>query len=161
MNRGIRSRNFLVSVLSLASLLAICVLPAFGQIDRGAIVGRVLDASGAVIPRATVTITNKATGVASTTSVDDTGEYQVLALIPGTYTVQVSASGFETTVQDNVAVHVQDRLSIGFVLKVGSVSQEVHVTGGEPILQTQTGDLGHVVDQQQVVDLPLNGRRYA
>lgn len=161
MNRGIRSGRLLVCILSLAGLLAISVLPAFGQIDRGAIVGKVLDASGAVIPRATVTVTNKATGVAVTTPVDDAGEYQVLALIPGNYTVQVSAAGFETSVRDNVAVHVQDRLSIGFVLKVGAVSQEVHVTGGEPILQTQTGDLGHVVDQQQVVDLPLNGRRYA
>lgn len=161
MNRGIRSGRLLVCILSLAGLLAISVLPAFGQIDRGAIVGKVLDASGAVIPRATVTVTNKATGVAVTTPVDDAGDYQVLALIPGNYTVQVSAAGFETSVRDNVEVHVQDRLSIGFVLKVGAVSQEVHVTGGEPILQTQTGDLGHVVDQQQVVDLPLNGRRYA
>jgi hypothetical protein len=58
-------------------------------------------------------------------------------------------------------VHVQDRLSIGFVLKVGSVTQQVLVTAGEPLLQTQTADVGSVVDEERVNELPLNGRRYA
>ncbi|MGB8837890.1 MAG: carboxypeptidase-like regulatory domain-containing protein, partial [Candidatus Acidiferrales bacterium] len=65
-----------------AMLLGVSALPAFGQIDRGAIGGRILDASGAVVPSATVTITNKATGVVVTTPVDADGEYQVLTLIP-------------------------------------------------------------------------------
>src|SRR5579862_5108892 len=161
MNRGIKARKLLGWATFLIALFSIYTLPAFGQLDRGAITGRVLDASGAVVPGATVTITNKATGVETSLTVDTTGEYQALALIPGIYTVRASAQGFETTLQDNIEVHVQDRLSIDFALKVGTVQQEVVVTGGEPVLQTENADLGSVINEQQINELPLNGRRYA
>ena len=145
----------------LMAFLVMGALSAFAQVDRGVMVGRVLDASGAVVPNAIVTVTNKATGVALTSPVNDAGEYQVLSLIPGTYSVKVTAEGFEGALRDNVVVHVQDRISLEFTLKVGSVKQEVLVTGNEPLLQTQTADVGNVVDSQRVNDLPLNGRRYA
>src|SRR5437868_2222624 len=153
-------RRFLHSALSLVLFLtgALCT---YAQIDRGAIVGRVVDASGAVVPRATVTVTNKATGVVANTTTNDTGEYQVLALIPGTYSVRVSSQGFDTIIRDNLELHVQDRLSIEVALRVGSVNQEVVVTGSEPLLQTESADIGNVVDSRQINDLPLNGRRYA
>lgn len=161
MNRGMGTRSFLCWALLLAPLFALSALSAYGQVDRGAIVGKVLDSSGAIVPKATVTVTNKATGVALTSPVNDSGDYQVLALIPGTYSVKVSADGFESVLRDDIVLHVQDRLSIGFVLKVGSVNQQVVVTSREPLLQTQTADVGNVVDTQLVNDLPLNGRRYA
>lgn len=142
-------------------VLGVCVLPTAAQIDRGAIVGRIVDSSGGVVPKATVTVTNQSTGVAVTTEVDQAGEYQILALIPGTYSVKVNADGFQTALRENLEVHVQDRLSVDFLLKVGSVNQEVVVTGGEPLLETQSADVGNVVNEQQVNDLPLNGRRYA
>src|SRR5579872_5662312 len=161
MNRGNKTRRLLDWAMLLAMLLGISALPAFGQIDRGAIAGRVLDASGAVVPSATVTITNKATGVAITTPVDAAGEYQVLTLIPGIYSVKVSAAGFDSVLRDDITLHVQDHLSLDFTLKVGSVKTEIVVTSGEPILQTQTADLGSVVNEQSINELPLNGRRYA
>src|SRR6266851_2716417 len=161
MNRGMRTRRFLDWTLLLGALLAVSALPAIGQIDRGAIEGRVLDSSGGAVPNAIVTVTNKATGVVITTPVNQTGEYQVLALIPGTYSVKVSADGFGSVLHDDIDLHVQDRLSIDFTLKVGSVKQEVVVTAGEPLLQTQSADVGSVVDEQHINDLPLNGRRYA
>lgn len=161
MKRGITSRRFFEWTILLITLLVICALPTFGQIDRGAIEGRILDPSGGVVTSATVTITNKATGVVVTALVNGSGEYQVQTLIPGTYSVMVSADGFERVLRDNIEVHVQDRLSIGFVLKVGSVTQQVLVTAGEPLLQTQTADVGSVVDEERVNELPLNGRRYA
>lgn len=161
MNRGNKTRRLLDWAMLLAMLLGISALPAFGQIDRGAIAGTIVDTSGAIVPNATVTITNKATGVAVTTSVDASGEYQVLTLIPGIYSVKVSADGFDSVLRDNITLHVQDHLSLDFTLKVGSVKTEIVVTGGEPILQTQTADLGTVVNEQRINDLPLNGRRYA
>ncbi len=161
MNRNLGIRGLLKWAGLLMAFLAIGALSAFAQVDRGVMVGRVLDASGAVVPKATVTVTNKATGVALKTPVNEAGEYQVLSLIPGTYSVKVTAEGFESALRDNVVVHVQDRISLEFTLKVGSVNQEVVVTGGEPLLQTQTADVGNVVDAQRVNDLPLNGRRYA
>ncbi|MBV9625592.1 MAG: TonB-dependent receptor [Acidobacteria bacterium] len=142
-------------------LLGLATLPAFAQIDRGVIVGTVLDTSGAVVQQANVIVTNQATGVAVTAPVNAIGDYQVLALIPGTYSVKVSARGFETAVRDGIVLHVQDRLSLNFTLKVGAVTEQVEVSGAEPLLQTQTADVGDVVDSQKVNDLPLNGRRYA
>ncbi len=156
-----KNRRLLGWAVLFAMLLGASALPAFGQIDRGAIAGRILDSSGAVVPSATVTITNKATGVAVTTNVDSDGEYQVLTLIPGTYSVRVTATGFDSVLRDDVNLHVQDHLSINFALKVGSVSTEIVVTGGEPALETQSADLGSVVNEQRINDLPLNGRRYA
>jgi len=153
-------RRFLRSALSFV-LFLMGTLCTYAQIDRGTIVGRVVDASGAVVPRATVTVTNKATGVVANTTTNDTGEYEVLALIPGTYSVRVSSQGFDTVVRDNLELHVQDRLSIEVTLRVGSVNQEVIVTGSEPLLQTESADIGNVVDTRQINDLPLNGRRYA
>ena len=161
MDQGMRSRRLLDRVMLFAVLLGVSALPAFGQIDRGAIAGRILDASGAVVPSAKVTITNKATGVEANTSVDSDGEYQVLALIPGTYSVKASAAGFDSVLRDDIHLHVQDHLSINFSLKVGSVNTQIVVTGGESILETQSADIGSVVNEQHINDLPLNGRRYA
>ena len=161
MNRVLKTRRLLDWAMLLVAFLGVSALPAFGQIDRGAIAGRILDASGAVVPRAVVTITNKATGVVVTTSVDAAGEYQVLTLIPGKYSVRASADGFESVLRDDIEVHVQDHLSINFALKVGSVKQEITVTGGEPVLQTESADVGGVVNDEHINDLPLNGRRYA
>jgi Carboxypeptidase regulatory-like domain/TonB dependent receptor len=161
MNRRKSSRTIIHWGILLLAVLAVCCRPAWGQIDRGAIVGKISDASGAIVPKATVVITNKATGVSQIASVNEAGEYQVLTLLPGVYTVKVTADGFQTAVEDDVEVHVQDRLSVNFVMKVGSVSQEVLVTGAEPLLQTQTADVGGVVNEEQINDLPLNGRRYA
>src|ERR1051326_8595682 len=161
MNEGLGTRKLSGMACLLFAWLVLCVTSVSGQVDRGAIAGRVMDSSGATVPRATVTVTNKATGVAIATPVNDAGEYQVLALIPGKYSVKASADGFDSVLRDDIELHVQDRLSIDFSLKVGSVSQEIVVGGGEPLLETQTADVGNVVDTRLVNDLPLNGRRYA
>jgi Carboxypeptidase regulatory-like domain/TonB dependent receptor len=161
MYQRMKNRRLLVWAVLFAVLLGASAVPAFGQIDRGAISGRILDTSGAVVPSATVTITNKATGVAVTTPVDADGEYQVLTLIPGTYSVKTTAAGFDSVLRDDIHLHVQDHLSVNFALKVGSVTTEIVVTSRESILETETADLGSVVNEQRINDLPLNGRRYA
>ena len=161
MKRGLITRRLLDWAMLIVALVGVSAVPAFGQIDRGAVAGRIVDATGAVVPKAVVTITNKATGVVMTTPVDSAGEYQVLTLIPGSYIVKVGAPGFETSVRDNIEVHVQDRLSLDFTLQIGAITQEVSVSGGEPVLQTETADVGSVVTEESINDLPLNGRRYA
>jgi len=155
-----------VRVLSgrlLALAVIVCSMSILGhaQADRGSIVGTVRDATGAVVPHATVTVTNEATDVSLTTVTNTSGGYQALALLPGVYTVKVAANGFETEVQQGVTIEVQSRPEVNFTLKVGSVQEEIQVTAAEPLLETQTADVGGVVESQQMVDLPLNGRRYA
>ncbi len=142
-------------------VLFVAASPLWGQIDRGAIVGTVRDSSGAVIPNAAVTVTNKDTGVSVSTRTNADGTYQVLALLPGTYTASASASGFSKQVQSAIVIHVQSRMAVNFTLSVGSVRQEVVVTTPPELLQTETAAVGQVIDRRQIVDLPLNGRRYA
>jgi hypothetical protein len=161
MEQGMTTRISRLRTAALVALLMALATPALGQIDRGAIVGIVRDPSGAVIPNGSVAVTNTATGVTITTQTNAAGEFQVLALNPGTYSVTASASGFSKAVRKGIELHVQDRLSIDLSLQVGSTQQEVMVSGREPLLQTQTADVGAVVGLHLVNDLPLNGRRYA
>ena len=148
-------------VLTLVLLASALSVSGRAQIDRGAIVGTVRDPSGAVVPGAAVTVTNKATNISLTTVTNNAGEYQALALLAGDYIVRVTASGFQTAIQSDIPIHVQSRVEVDITLKVGSAQQQVTVTAAEPLLQTQTADLGNVVGTQQMEDLPLNGRRYA
>jgi hypothetical protein len=160
MTKGIWSRS--LRRLGLTLLFSLTVAAScLAQISAGSIVGTVRDSSGALVPNATITVTNKATGVSVTTTTNGAGEYQVLALNPGTYSAKASASGFASQVRNDIEIHVQSRPSIDFTLKVGQVSQVVEVTAATPLLQTQTADVGGVVGARQIVDLPLNGRRYA
>jgi hypothetical protein len=144
-------------------LTAVFLLPSilFAQIDTGSIVGVVRDQSGAAIPGATVTLKNTATGVSRVLTTNEEGEYLFAAIIPGVYTVQASAPNFESAIRSNIEINVQSRPAIDFSLKVGQTSQVVEVTSQTPVLQTETSDLGGVVQSQQINDLPLNGRRYS
>lgn len=154
--------NRAAELLGLAGLLFL-IGPPFvsAQIDTGAIVGTIRDQSGATVPKASVVVTNTSTGVMVTTQTNSDGEYQVAALIPGTYSVKVSAPGFATEVRDGIQIDVQSRPAIDFDLKIGRSTQTIEVSSANPVLQTQTADVGAVVQQQQINDLPLNGRRYS
>jgi hypothetical protein len=133
----------------------------FAQIDTGAIVGSILDPSGAAVPKAAITVTNAATHELFNTVSNSSGQYQFTGLRVGEYTVTVKASGFSTQMVSNVQIDVQSRPSIDFTLKIGDASQTVQVESAAPLLNTQTADVGGVVQQRQIRDLPLNGRRYA
>jgi hypothetical protein len=133
----------------------------FAQIDTGVIVGTVKDSSGAVVPGSTLVLTNAATRVSATAHTNGDGQYQFNALIPGIYSVKASAAGFQSELQVNIQIDVQSRPSVDFTLKVGVASETVEVTSAPPILETESADLGGVVEKEQINDLPLNGRRYS
>lgn len=134
---------------------------AFAQIDTGVIVGRVTDDSGAVLPGVTVVATQDGTGVAATTVSNDRGEYIFPGLRVGTYAVAAELQGFKRAVQRSVRVNVQSRAQVDLKLSVGALAEEVVVTGRAELLQTQSADIGSVIDSRQVQDLPLLGRRYS
>jgi len=144
-----------------ASLLILAGPFAQAQIDTGAIVGVVRDPSSAAIPQAAVQVTNMATNVVNTTQTNTSGQYQVTALIPGKYSVKVTATGFQAAQQDNVVIDVQSRPAVDFTLQVGQSTEVVQVTSTSPVLQTESADVGGVVQAKQIQDLPLNGRRYS
>lgn len=161
MNRIPRHWKVSAGIPRLLALATAIAWAAYAQIDTGSIVGSVLDPSGAAIPKATVTATNKATNEVLTTTSNNSGQYQFTALRVGVYTVKATAPGFGAQVVNDVQIDVQSRPSIDFNLRVGDTQQAVQVEGAAPVLNTQTADVGGVVQEQQIRDLPLNGRRYA
>lgn len=151
-----------VVLKSVAALALCCAVPAaWAQLDNGSITGTVRDPSGAVIPGAAVTIRNVATGVTSNLKANGDGSYQVLALIPGTYSVEATAPGFSTARVANIEVHVKTRAEQDFNLAAGAAMETVEVTSTAQGLQTQSADVGNVIGTTQINDLPLNARRYA
>src|SRR5579863_1010576 len=135
--------------------------PLWGQKDAGTIVGVVRDPSGAIIQGAKVTVEDVERGVQMTLSTNDQGEYVASPLHIGQYKVAVEKPGFKKAVSEVVELNVQGRVAINVTLQVGQISEVVVVTEVAPLLETQTSELGQVVDQKRVSNLPLNGRNFA
>ncbi len=135
-------------------------MPAAAQSATGQILGTVTDPTGAVIPGATVTVTNTATNVSRTVKTTAAGAYVVAQLNPGPYSIKVEAAGFATTVIRVDALEVNQALNEIVSLKTGSESQTVEVNASGEIMQTASSEVGVVVDPEQVHDIPLNGRNF-
>ena len=134
---------------------------AFGQVTTGTILGTVRDSSGALVPGATVTITDTGKGTVSTYTTDANGDYNAPFLIPGTYDVAVEKGGFKRTVSNNVVLDVDQHARTDFIMQVGQVNDTVEVTSAAPLVRLDSAELGEVVGKTQVQDLPLNGRNFA
>ncbi|GAA3765985.1 outer membrane beta-barrel protein [Terriglobus aquaticus] len=145
--------------LAVTLSLAACGASAFAQVDQGTITGTVRDASGAAVSNASVTITNVDTGFTLTDKTDGSGVYTFSPVKIGNYTVRVSASGFNTSEQKNVQLHVDERAGVDMTLTPGA-TDVVTVTTEAPQLQTGDGSTGQVIEAQTIVDTPLNGRNY-
>jgi hypothetical protein len=144
-------------ILSLFScLLAAIALNA--QSNLATIQGTISDPSGAAIVDAQVSVTNAGTNVTVESHTNSSGIYVVPFLQPGIYTLTAKQNGFETSTQNNVALHVGGNISIDFTLQVGSTSAAVTVTAATPLINTNSASLGQVIDNQRIVDLPLDGR---
>jgi hypothetical protein len=149
------------TVLSAIVALLLLASPGFAQFDAATVLGSVHDASGGVVPGATVTLKNIATGITATTVSDANGDYQFLNVRIGTYSVRAELQGFSIAEVEDVQVTVNARQRVDLTLKVGSVGETVVVTGAATLLETDSSDRGQVIGKEQIVNLPLNGRAYA
>lgn len=131
---------------------------AFAQ--NAQITGRITDASGAVIPGTYITLTNTGTGVDRKVTASDDGYYTVPLLLPGEYRVTVEHSGFRSAVRSGVVLEVDQRAELNFTLQVGAVSEQIEVTATVTRLNTSDGSQGQVIENQRIVEMPLNGRNY-
>lgn len=147
-----------------AGLLVFCLMlaawPCSSQVVNAALTGTITDSSGAVIPGATVTAMNAATGVATRTTSDQSGSYTLPSLPPGNYKVSFEKPGFTSTVINGIILQVDQKATLPATLKVGATTQQVVVTSQVPIVNTQTATIGTVIDTRQVVNLPLNLREF-
>src|SRR6476660_1075885 len=141
--------------LSIVLLTAIAAA-ARAQDFRGGITGRVTDESGGRLPGGTVTATNVATNVASTTTTNGEGDYNILYLTPGMYTLSAELSGFKKMVRESVEVRIGDRVAVDLKMDVGRLEETISVTAESPILQTNSGSTGQVIDEQRISMMPLS-----
>src|SRR5918996_3905021 len=140
-----------------AGLSVVLLLPTWApaQDSRGAITGRVVDSQGGVLPGVTVTVVNTATNSTTTATTNESGQYNALFLIPGTYRVAVELSGFRGAVNERVMVHVGERVTLDATLAPATVAESVLVVGESPQLETGSATIGQVINSKLISEIPL------
>ncbi len=155
------SLRTLIFIVLLLTLFASLTPASWAQKDTATIVGTVKDPSGAVVPNVSVTVTDVEHGQTLNTTTNTDGEFVASPLRVGRYTVTVQQTGFKKAVSVPVDLDVQQRVAVNIVLQVGQISESVVVSSATPLLESETSELGQVVDSQRVANLPLNGRNFA
>ncbi|MBL8179683.1 MAG: TonB-dependent receptor [Bryobacterales bacterium] len=140
-------------------LMLLCLaFPAWSQSTTGAILGNITDPAAAAVPQAKIAAIEQRTNLTAETVSDATGAYAFPALRPGVYRLEVEASGFRKAVRNGVEVRVNDRLELNIAMVLGAVSESVEVTAAAPLVESQSGAVGNVIENRKITDLPLNAR---
>lgn len=156
-----KSPSSRLSVLPFLLFLIACLnSPAHGQMENGTIYGSVTDPTGAVVPDATIRLTDVDRGLEIEVSTGSTGFYTFATVSPGHYQIRVEKSGFKTVLLTGITVNVQDNLEDNFKLDVGSASDAITVTANAANVNTTDGAVSSVVDHTFADNIPLNGRSF-
>jgi hypothetical protein len=150
----------LCRVMKLLLLFALTVyyLTLHAQTSTGTIVGQVLDISGAALPNAEVTLTLVANGTTRATRTNGSGAFSAPVIPPGEYAITVSASGFASKTLTGITLLVDQTLNLTISMQPGTVGQSIEVVGAAPLVDSETSSLGQVVEEKQILNMPLNGR---
>src|SRR6267143_107178 len=148
-------------IVGVLLLLMCAALPAAAQTSTGSLRGVVSDRSGAVMPDAAVTVTNRNTGETRTAATNRQGEYVFPDLSAGVYDVRIMQPNFKEFVSKDVEVHVSTTSVVDAILEVGNAKEQVTVEASAVQVETSTGTVGNVVEGNEVRELPLNGRSFA
>ncbi|MGA8596246.1 MAG: TonB-dependent receptor [Bryobacteraceae bacterium] len=149
-------RYLLAVMVSLAA-----ITPALAQFETADVLGAITDPTGSAIANATVTLVNQDTGVKSETKTGGNGDFTFPNVKVGIYTVTAEAPGFEKAIAANIRVDVNARQRVDLTMQIGRVTDSVEVTGAAAVLETDSSEHGQVINTQQIVELPLNGRNYS
>lgn len=158
MNKS-RHVGWLKPALMLALLLTLA-LPGLAQVEKGRFVGRITDPQGAVVANATVKATNIGTNITQDAVTNSTGEFVITPVAAGQYKLSVAASGFQTITTSVIEVNVGQIVREDLTLQVGSSTTTIEVTTEAALINTDSATIGTVVSNQQLTDLPLNGRGF-
>ncbi|HYZ87363.1 MAG TPA: TonB-dependent receptor [Bryobacteraceae bacterium] len=145
---------------SLALLISISCSALIAQTSESVLVGIITDPSGSAVAGATVNAINTATNVSRSVTTNENGAYRIGPLVPGTYELHTSMSGFKTSIQQGVILETGSVVKVDVTLEVGNVSERIEVTAVAPMLQTQETSVGSVITTQQLARIPVNGRNY-
>jgi len=142
--------------LVLSLTMSICPMLAMGAQDtRGKISGKVTDTNKAVVPGATVKVTNVAMNDTKTIETNSEGFYAVPLLLPGIYRITVEAKGFKRSIRDKVELRTADSLGIDIEIQAGGAEETINVTGDAPLLDDTSGSMGQTIDNRRVAELPF------
>jgi Carboxypeptidase regulatory-like domain/TonB dependent receptor len=147
-------------ILGMALFLVVATLSLLAQTTNGRILGTVHDQSGAAVASATVTVTDVQRGATRKLTTDGSGNFVASALPPSIYTVRAEANGFKAVEHQNVQLEVAQNVSLDFSLSPGTVQQQVVVTSEVPMVNTSSATLGGTLSNEEINNLPLNGRNY-
>src|SRR5207249_3575430 len=148
--------RFLIALFGL--LLVLRPWPVYAQ--TASLTGTVTDPAGVVLPGVTITITEAQTNASRMFTTDERGNNSVCFLQPRRYRIEAGLPGFKTAIRESVVLSVDDRLRIDFTLQIGEVAEKIVVTTSTPLVQSETSSVGTVIDNQKIVELPLNGREF-
>jgi hypothetical protein len=148
------------AVMVAAVMTLVVSSSAAAQVTTGTFVGTVRDPNG-IVPGATVTVREVNRGTSNNYVTDDTGSYTAPFLSPGTYIIEVNVPGFKKWMRDGVVLQVNQRARVDVTLEVGGVEETTNVTAGAPLLRTDSSEVGTVIDERAIKELPLNGRNFA
>lgn len=138
------------------TLLLVAITPLFAQDAQ--VAGRISDPSGAVIPGASIVITNTATGAQRTAASNGEGYYAVPALQPGQYRMSATQAGFKPVNRENIVLQVGDRLTVDVAMEIGKSTDSVTITSDLPLLRTEDAQQGLVIDNRRIQELPQYSR---
>jgi hypothetical protein len=141
-------------------LAAASTTALLAQSASGTFLGVVKDATGGLVPNASVTITNQETGFRRELQTNSAGEYEAPLIPLGNYTLTAKAKGFRTLERKDINLQVDQKARVDFTLPVGDVAETVTVTEAPPAVKADSSEFGEVLQKRQVQELPLNGRNY-
>jgi carboxypeptidase family protein/TonB-dependent receptor-like protein len=148
----------LVRFVSGAAVILLSVVPLFGQSATAEFNGIVVDQSGAVLPGTTITLTHESTGLAREVVSSETGRFVLPAVRPGVYTVKAALSGFQTQARTGVRILVGQAVTLTFTMPLGTLTDQVTVTGEAPLIEVTQTTLGSSLTTEDIENLPTQGR---
>jgi Carboxypeptidase regulatory-like domain len=147
--------------LILVGIVLLAGAPLLAQQITGSIRGTAVDSTGAVVAGATVTVRQVETGLTRTAPTDRSGDYLLLELPVGHYSLEVTAKGFQKYLQEGITLNVNETATVSVHLVVGAETQQVQVRADADLVQTTVSSLGEVVEEREILDLPLDGRNFS
>lgn len=153
--------EFSFTALMITALALIICVPVRAQVSGGTLTGTVTDVKGGPIPNAKVSVRNEANGVMQETTTDDAGLYSAPNLLPGTYNVTISGNGFAPQEKTGVTLGVGEQRILNVSMQIGTVNQQVQVSGVAPSVELATSSIDAEVSEQTIREIPLNGRDWA
>jgi hypothetical protein len=154
------TQQTLFSAFLVTTCLSLAAVGAGAQVTTGTIVGTVSDSNG-VVPGATVNIREVNKNTTSGFVTDETGTYTAPFLTPGTYAVEVNVQGFKKWIREGVILQVNQRARVDVLLEVGGIEETTTVVAEAPLLRTDSSEVGTVIEERAIKELPLNGRNFA